>query len=101
MIVWLDAQLSPQLAPWLTQRFGVEARAIRDIGLRDALDREIFLAARKAGAIVITKDRDFIHLLQALGPPPPVIWLRCGNTSSANVIALLLRTLNDALDAVA
>ncbi len=45
MILWIDAQLSPYLAPWLTSECGVEARAVRDLGLREAADREIFLAA--------------------------------------------------------
>jgi predicted nuclease of predicted toxin-antitoxin system len=46
MIFWFDAQLSPQLAPWFAQRFGVTAYAVRDLGLRDATDRAIlgFLA---------------------------------------------------------
>ena len=46
MIFWLDAQLPPQLALWLAERFAVEARALRDIGLRDATDDAIFAAAR-------------------------------------------------------
>jgi predicted nuclease of predicted toxin-antitoxin system len=49
MIFWFDAQLSPQLAPWLAQRFGVTAYAVRDLGLRDATDRAIYDAARAAG----------------------------------------------------
>jgi predicted nuclease of predicted toxin-antitoxin system len=85
MIFWLDAQLSPQLAPWLTQRFGVTAHAVRDLGLFDATDRAIFDAARAAGVVVITKDRDFPALLALLGPPPQVIWVTCGNTSNARM----------------
>lgn len=46
MIFWFDAQLSPQLAPWLEQRFGVTAYAVRDLGLRGATDRAIYDAAR-------------------------------------------------------
>ena len=85
MIFWLDAQLSPQFAPWLAQRFNVTAYAVRDLGLRDATDREIFDAARTAGVVVITKDRDFPDLLTRLGAPPQVIWVTCGNTSNARM----------------
>lgn len=85
MIVWLDAQLSPALAPWLESRFGLTARAVRDLGLRDAKDQAIFVAARAAGAIVITKDQDFSALLARFGPPPQVLWLTCGNTSNARL----------------
>jgi predicted nuclease of predicted toxin-antitoxin system len=84
MIFWFDAQLSPQLAPWLAQRFGVTAHAVRDLGLRDATDRAI-LMRRAAGVVVITKNRDFPDLLARLGPPPQVIWVTCGNTSNARM----------------
>jgi predicted nuclease of predicted toxin-antitoxin system len=81
MTLWLDAQLSPRLAYWLGDTFQVVARAVRDVGLRDADDDTIYQEAAKAGAVVITKDRDFIDLQLRLGPPPPIIWLTCGNTS--------------------
>lgn len=50
MIIWLDAQLSPSLAPWIQSTFMVETHALRDVGLRDATDRAIFNAAKAAGA---------------------------------------------------
>jgi predicted nuclease of predicted toxin-antitoxin system len=55
MIIWIDAQLSPALAIWVHTTFGIEARALRDLGLRDATDREIFRAVRADGAIVMTR----------------------------------------------
>ncbi|WP_394753219.1 DUF5615 family PIN-like protein [Crenothrix sp.] len=48
MIYWVDAQLPPQLAKWLTQTFKVEAYALRDLGLRDAEDACIFQKAPNA-----------------------------------------------------
>ncbi|MGA8809484.1 MAG: DUF5615 family PIN-like protein [Thermoanaerobaculia bacterium] len=62
-----------------------------------ASDPLIFEAARTAHAIVLTKDADFILLLDRLGPPPQVLWVRCGNTSKAHVQRLLAATLPDAL----
>jgi len=59
LIVWVDAQLSPALAPWLTQEFGVEAFSARRLTLVRAKDRQIFEAAREANAVVLTKDVDF------------------------------------------
>jgi predicted nuclease of predicted toxin-antitoxin system len=38
MIVWIDAQISPALAPWLADRFGVEARHVSDLDLVEASD---------------------------------------------------------------
>jgi predicted nuclease of predicted toxin-antitoxin system len=95
--LWLDAQLSLALAPWITAAFAIPASPLRDLGLRDARDREIFFAARAANVIVMTKDVDFIHLMRVDGPPPRVIWLRCGNTSNARLRNLLLTALPQAL----
>jgi predicted nuclease of predicted toxin-antitoxin system len=83
LTIWIDAQLSPDLARWITEQFRVEAQAVRDVHLRDAKDREIFEAARRAGAVVMTKDADFPARLERFGPPPQVIWITCGNTSNA------------------
>ncbi|MBL9176679.1 MAG: DUF5615 family PIN-like protein [Verrucomicrobiaceae bacterium] len=98
MNLWLDAQLSPRLARWINQQFpGVTATALRDLGLRDAEDEGIFEQARQAGAIVMTKDRDFVDLQSRLGSPPKIIWLTCGNTSEATLHAILTRHLQTAL----
>lgn len=89
MIFWIDAQLSPYLARWLSSEFDVEAKPVRELGLREAKDREIFLSAREAGAIVLTKDSDFVLLLERLGPPPQVLWLTVGNTSNERLKEVL------------
>jgi predicted nuclease of predicted toxin-antitoxin system len=46
VIVWVDAQLSPALAPWMAATFGVEALSVRHLGLAAAKDVAIFRAAR-------------------------------------------------------
>jgi predicted nuclease of predicted toxin-antitoxin system len=89
VLIRIDAQLSPTLAPWLASVFDVEAVAVRDVGLRDAEDPAIFAAARLARAVLLTKDSDFVALVERLGPPPQVIWLTCGNTSNEFVRTLL------------
>ena len=97
MKIWLDAHLSPSLATWITLLFGIETTALRDLNPREALDEEIFQAAAQAGTVVMTKDDDFVKLLDQYGPPPQVIWLRCGNTSNAYLRGLLAVTLAKAL----
>lgn len=98
MILWIDAHLSPALVPWLFSTFDISAFALRDLGLRDATDREIFLAARRAGAMVMTKDLDFVRLLEDLGPPPQVIWITCGNTSNVHLRMILAKALPRAIE---
>ncbi len=97
MILWLDAQLPPSAAGWITATFGIEAHAVRDLGLRDAKDPAIFQAARAAGAVVMTKDSDFVEMLRRLGPPPKVLWMTCGNTSNARLREILSRELTAAV----
>jgi predicted nuclease of predicted toxin-antitoxin system len=96
-MIWLDAQLSPALADWIATELRQPAQAIRVLGFRNATDAEIFEAARKANVIVMTKDADFITLLERLGPPPQVIWLTCGNTSNAALQTILQRALPQSL----
>lgn len=98
MILWVDAQLSPYLAPWIAENFGIEVQTLRDLGLRDARDREIYMAARNAGAIVMTKDSDFLSLIEQHSPPPQLLWVTCGNTSNAYLKELLNKTLATALN---
>jgi len=97
MKIWLDAQLSPQIAQWIGEQFGIDAIAVRDLGLRDAMDREIFDAARQTDLVVMTKDSDFVQLVNSFGTPPQVLWLTCGNTSNARLRLILEKTLPDAL----
>jgi predicted nuclease of predicted toxin-antitoxin system len=61
------------------------AIAVRDLGFRNAKDQEIFSAARKANAVVMTKDADFVHLVEKSGSPSQAILLACGNTSNSEL----------------
>lgn len=92
MILWIDAQLSPALAPWLATRFRIEACSVEHLGYRDASDRVIFDAAREASAVVMTKDVDLARLLEQHGPPPQVRWITLGNTSNVRMKQVLGQT---------
>jgi predicted nuclease of predicted toxin-antitoxin system len=34
--LWLDAQISPAMAPWMAVTLGLECAAVRDLGFRDS-----------------------------------------------------------------
>jgi predicted nuclease of predicted toxin-antitoxin system len=97
VIIWVDAQLSPAVARWITESFGLEAHAVRDLGLRSAKDPEIFRAARQEGIVVMSKDSDFVDLVERLGPPPQILWVSCGNTSNVWLKQVLSTELPRAL----
>jgi len=97
VIIWVDAQLSPAVAWWITESFDLEAHAVRDLGLRSAKDPEIFRAARQEGIVVMSKDSDFVDLVERLGPPPQILWVSCGNTSNVWLKQVLSTELPRAL----
>lgn len=71
--IWIDAHLLPAIATWITGTFGITAVALRDLGLRDAEDPEIFDAAKAQDVIFMTKDSDFVDLVERLEAPPQII----------------------------
>lgn len=98
MILWFDANLSPQIARWVEREFGVAAHHLDALHLRLSTDRTIFDAARAAGVdVIVTKDADFVTLISARGPPPAIIWLTSGNTSNATLRTLFERQFKAAL----
>ena len=82
----IDAQLPPALTDFFTER-GHEAVAVRDLGLRDADDRDIWTKAEAMHAIVVTKDEDFVHFVTLSDAGPQVIWVRIGNAVNRVLIA--------------
>ncbi|MCW5933703.1 MAG: DUF5615 family PIN-like protein [Fimbriimonadia bacterium] len=96
-LVWIDAHLSPSFGRWLAQQFSLNVVPVRDLGLLTAEDTQIFEAAEQAGAIVITKDIDFVELVMRFGSPPQVVWVRCGNTSNARLQEIFLESFAQAL----
>jgi predicted nuclease of predicted toxin-antitoxin system len=97
VIFWVDAQLPPGLATWITESFGAQTFALRELGLRDAEDAEIFRRARAAEAVRISKDADFVELVTRLGAPPQLLWVTCGNVSNERLRLLFAATLPTAL----
>lgn len=88
--VWIDAQLPPSLARWLAHTYGVDAHHVFDLGFVGADDSVIFEAARSGkAAVVVTKDEDFVQLLDRRGPPPQIVWVTCGNVSNATLRELV------------
>lgn len=77
----VDAQLPPALALWLREA-GHDAQAVREVGLRDAEDADIWNHALKTGAVLITKDEDFPTRAQQTDTSPVIVWLRIGNATN-------------------
>jgi predicted nuclease of predicted toxin-antitoxin system len=73
----LAENLSPRLVPRLASLFPGLVH-VRDVGLKQAADSEIWHRARESGYTVVSADADFVAFSQRLGWPPKVIHLeRC------------------------
>lgn len=98
MEIWIDAQLSPAIALWITEYFPeITACSVRSLGLRDANDFTIFYQARAHNAVIMSKDSDFIKLQQIHGAPPQIIWITSGNTSNQQMRDLLAKHMKTIL----
>lgn len=80
----IDAQLPPVLAAWLRER-GHDAKHAQDHGLREANDKDLASYAKALGAIIVTKDRDFVASPIA-EQRCTVIWVRIGNVSTRTLL---------------
>ena len=62
---------------------------VRDLGMAEAQDREIWDHARHSGFAIVSKDNDFQQMSFVFGAPPKVIWIRRGNCSVAEIEEIL------------
>jgi predicted nuclease of predicted toxin-antitoxin system len=67
-------------------------------GLAEASDRDIWDYARTNGFALVSLDSDFAELATLRGAPPKVIWLRCGNQTTA-IVEEILRSHQEVLAA--
>jgi predicted nuclease of predicted toxin-antitoxin system len=90
MKLLLDANISWKLASRLSDIFG-ECAHVDYIGLKvPADDTDIWNYALGNGYIIITKDYDFVSLLEINGYPPKVVLLKTGNNKSVAIAELLV-----------
>jgi predicted nuclease of predicted toxin-antitoxin system len=89
-----DQNLSRRL-PALLQVEYPGSRQVHAAGLAGMEDDAIWTYAAAHGLAIVTKDTDFRDMANTLGPPPKVVWLRVGNSSTRRVEALLRQRMAD------
>ena len=96
----IDAQLPPALARHLTS-LGHTAEHVVDVGLLNAGDERIWEHATAVGAVLVTKDEDFVTmraLTKRAGPA--VVWVRIGNTTKRALIGRFGAALSKVIEAL-
>jgi predicted nuclease of predicted toxin-antitoxin system len=84
MKLLFDQNLSFRLCQQLADLFP-GSEQIRRIGLAQANDRAIWQYAGMNAFALVSLDGDFAEMAALLGPPPQVIWLRCGNQPTSTI----------------
>ena len=90
MKLLFDANLSPALVGRLRAEYA-DSVHVRDVGLPNGSDAEIWDYAKKNGFVIASKDTDFRERSFVQDPPPKVIWLDAGNAGTREIELLLRR----------
>jgi len=88
MKLLFDENLSFRLVAALADIYP-DSKHIRDVGLLGAGDLRVWDYAAEHGFLIVSKDTDFYERSLVFGAPPKIIWLRIGNSSVNETIAML------------
>ena len=88
MKLLFDHNLSHKLCRRLLDLFP-DSTQTRMLSFATASDQMIWEHARINGFTIVTLDKDFSDLAMLRGAPPKIIWMRCGNSSVAEIERLL------------
>ena len=98
MKLLFDQNLSPRLVDLLVDLFP-ESSHVQSVGLDRAPDDTVWRFALEHGFTIVTKDSDFQERSQIARSVPCVVWIRRGNSSTAD-IEVMLRKHADAIAAL-
>ncbi len=87
----VDNQLPAALAQYLRKR-GFDCQHVLEVGLGEALDREICEYAGLQERIVISKDEDFFYLAKQGEAKIRLIWVRLGNCRTPALLGAFEKT---------
>jgi len=96
MKLLFDQNLSFKLCLQLADIFP-DSDQVRLLGMEAASDRTIWDYARANDFTLVSQDVDFADMATLFGPPPKVVWLRCGNQPTSAIE----RRLRDHAEAIA
>lgn len=95
----LDANLPARLVGEFVAA-GHECVHVEDLLPRYAPDTKIARIANEAGAVVVSRDADFVHLAQVGLLEVPLVWIRLGNMRRAAIGAALRANLPAVIAAI-
>jgi predicted nuclease of predicted toxin-antitoxin system len=93
MKLLFDQNISFRLVNKISNIFP-DSKQIQQVGLKGYRDSDIWQYARDNDFTIVTFDSDFYDLSLIKGSPPKIIWLRIGNTATANIAKVLTDNYN-------
>ena len=97
MRLLFDQNISYRIVPKLLDCYP-DSKQVRELGLTNAEDIDIWDYARKNDYIIVTFDADFYDIGIINGCPPKIVWLRTGNLTTNQITDLLRKRLNQIND---
>ena len=88
MKLLFDQNLSPKLVGRVSDLFP-SSRHVREEGLSESEDAEVWAFASENSFAIVSKDSDFVQLALLRGAPPKVILFHVGNFTTDRVESVL------------
>lgn len=88
MKLLFDQNLSHRLVQLLSDAY-FDCQHVRNVGLKEAPDSQVWDFARDNGYTIVSKDSDFHQRSLLYGFPPKIVWVKLGNCSTQAVEQLL------------
>ena len=89
-----DQNISHRILKLLPDQY-LDSTTIKNEGLINASDREIWEFAKNNNYIIVTQDSDFNDLNSLFGFPPKIIWIRTGNIKTQLIVDILIDHVNE------
>jgi predicted nuclease of predicted toxin-antitoxin system len=98
-VFWLDHNLPKVLAAFIYNEYQLSAKSLLDLGFETQADEFIYAKAIEysSNIVIITKDKDFVQLLQHKGAPPKIIWITIGNCTNDQIKDLFIKHFSTAV----
>ena len=88
MKLLFDQNISHRLISYIKDIYP-QARQVREIGLENASDKQIWEYAKENDFSIVTFDGDFYDFSLIWGHPPKIIWIRTYNQTTKNIEEIL------------
>ena len=97
MKLLFDQNISFRIIQKLSDSYPV-CKQVRELGLTNAEDIDIWDYARKNDFVIVTFDADFYDIGLINGYPPKIVWLRTSNLTTSQIADLLIKKRNEISD---